>query len=242
MTQQARTLNDLITDACYQIGEFAVGENIDGFAIQKGVDLTNQWLDMLSNAGTNIPVLGNIEFNTEYNKQEYSISDIIPADVNSGRISDLVYAEYVQQGQSLVYPLDVIDKSSYYDNFRTNNLLARPNFLFLDKRVQESRIILYPIPDQVYEVTLQAKQYLNKMSLNTNITEIPPYMERFLRFAIARELLEFYPSSNWSDRAEKEYQSMKSQIFGSDINLAVQPSLLLEQSCWLPYPSILSLP
>src|SRR6202163_3262359 len=63
---------------------------------------------------------------------------------------------------SLVYPLRIINKATYWNVVRQTNLLSRPGFIFLDKQAQESFVTLYPVPDQPYACKLQVKAMINE--------------------------------------------------------------------------------
>jgi hypothetical protein len=241
MPQQQRTINDLITQALYQTGEYAVGEDIDGYAIQTGLNLANEWLDDLARAGANIPYLSTVSFDMVIGQESYSVSDITNADVDSDRIVDLVYATYTLS-ESLEYPIQIVDRSSYYNNFRITTTQSRPNIVFLENQVQESLIKFYPKPDQAYPITLKVKQMIDRFELNDVIDEIPDFFHKFLRYSLVREFVRFFPSTNWSEQEEFDYQEMRNGVLANEPDLVIQPSCLLERTLALPYPSILSLP
>lgn len=241
MSQQPRTANDLIIEAFYQIGEFAVGETIDGYATQLGLKIINEHLDLLSSTNISIPYLRTIDFTMVPGQQTYTISNVIPADITDNRVVDLVYANYVLSGQ-LVYPIEILDRASYYDNMRLTQLEARPSSVFLENLDLVSQITFYPLPDQAYPITLKVKQYINKLALHQSIVEVPPYYERYLRFALARELLGFYPSGNWPQSAEDDYLDMRDKIFANTADLTIQPTILLNKNFYFYWPTILTLP
>lgn len=245
MSQNARTINDLITEAFYQIGEYGVGEAIDGYAMVTGLNIINEHLDFLSSANVRIPFLNTIDFVTTIGKADYTISTIPGYDIDSDRVTDLVFATYVLPPtvqNSIIFPIEIVDHVSFYNNMRMTNLQSRPSMIMLENQTQYSIIKFYPQPDQEYPVTLKVKQYIDNVSFNVDISEVPVYYERYLRFALARELLAFYPSANWPQQAEADFQDMKDQIFGITADLQVQPSILLDKCYNTYWPTILTLP
>jgi len=94
MPQIARTTNDAIVNALYLIGELGVGETPDAFMISTGIELINELLDFYSSDSIYIPFLTTIDFNFNVGQDTYSISDIVPADLNQDRVIDLSFANY----------------------------------------------------------------------------------------------------------------------------------------------------
>jgi len=162
------------------------------------------------------------------NQQTYSISDIIVSDIVSNRILDLSFATFTVQGE-LIYPLRIINKAQFYDITRLNNLVARPSMIFLDIQAEESFVTFYPIPDQPYPCQLKLKQYMNNFTTQ-DILEVfvSPYFERFLKYALTRELKMFYPSANWTQEAEQDYQRMFDDLKAkNETDVTIRPSIIL---------------
>ena len=129
---------------------------------------------------------------------------------------------------SLVYPLRIINKATYYGVNRQNNLVARPGVCFLDKQPLESFVTFYPAPDQPYPCNLYTKVMLNSVVAQQNLSGLPPYYYGFLKYALARKFKEYYPSGNWSETAEQEYQDYYYNLKTSnETDLTIRPSATL---------------
>ncbi len=94
MPQVARTTNDVIVNSLYMLGELGVGETPDNFMLVTGLELINELLDKFSSDSIYIPFLTTIDFNFVVGIDTYSISDIVPADIEQDRIVDLEFANY----------------------------------------------------------------------------------------------------------------------------------------------------
>jgi hypothetical protein len=94
MPQVARTTNDVIVNALYLLGELGVGETPDNFMLTTGLELINELLDKFSSDSIYIPFLTTIDFNFVVGIDTYSISDMVPADINQDRVVDLTFANY----------------------------------------------------------------------------------------------------------------------------------------------------
>lgn len=142
---------------------------------------------------------------------------------------------------SLVYPLRIINKATYYNIVRQTNLQARPGFIFLNKQDTESLITVYPVPDQPYPFSLKVKVMINSLRSQDTLEGLPPYYYGFLKYSLARKFLSYYPSANWSQTSEDEYQEYYNNLKNSnETDLTIRPSVLL--NCPEPFywPNILS--
>lgn len=233
MTQVIRTVNELIINSLYLIGELGVGETPDSFMLSSGLELTNELLDKFALDSIYIPYLTELPFNFVTGQETYSISDMIPSpDVTADRIVDLSFANYTvpSAGQGIIYPLKIINKAQYYGVTRLLPLETRPGFIFLDKQPLESLVTVYPAPDQPYPCLLGVKLMLNKIVANQSLESLPPFYYGFLKYCLARKFLAYYPSGNWNETSEQEYQDYFSSIKNAnETDVTVRPSAILSR-------------
>ena len=232
MAQVLRTTNELIINSLYLLGELGVGETPDAFMLSSGLELINELLDKFASDSIYIPYLKSLNFTMIPGQAAYSISDMITADVTSNRIVDLSLANYTvpSAGQGIIYPLKIINKAQYYGVTRLTPLNTRPGFIFLDKQELDSIVTLYPAPDQPYPCKLQVKLMLDKLVANQDLTELPPFYYGFLKYCLARKFRSYYPSGNWNETAEEEYQDYFNIIKNAnETDLTVRPSAILSR-------------
>ena len=234
MPQIVKTTNQLIINSLYLIGELGVGETPDAFMLSSGLELINELLAKFAEDSIYIPYLTEISFNLVATQATYSISDMIPGtDVVSDRIVDLSYANYTvpSAGQGIIYPLQIINKAQYYGVTRLLPLNTRPGFVFLDKQPLESLITLYPAPDQPYPCLLGVKAMMDSVTSNQNLEALPPFYYGFLKYCLARKFLSYYPSGNWPQTSEDEYQDYFSSIkSANETDVTVRPSAVLSRA------------
>lgn len=244
MTQVTRTTNDLIINSLYLLGELGVGETPDSFMLSSGLEILNEILDGFDADSIYIPYLTTINFTMVVGQDTYSVSDIVPADIDADRIVDLSFANYIVPttgNTSLSYPMRIINKAEYYGVVRQNNLLARPGFIFLNKQATESFVVVYPAPDQPYPCIMQAKVMINSLSANQDLTNLPPFYYGFLKYALAREFRSYYPSGNWNETAEEKYQDYISTLKNAnETDVTVRPSVTMTAPEPFYWPNILS--
>lgn len=241
MTQVVRTTNDIIINSLYLLGELGVGETPDAFMLSTGLELINELLDKFSSDSIYIPFLKSISFTMVQGQATYSVSDIQSANITSDRIVDLSFANYLVQ--TIEYPIKIINKATYYGVVRlaSPTLQARPGFVFLDKQDTTSYITFYPAPDQPYPCTLKVKQMIDKLDAQENIDELPPFYYGFLKYALARKFLAYYPSGNWPQQNEEEYQDYYNNLKNAnETDLTVRPSVILDAPQPFYWPNILA--
>lgn len=244
MPQVVRTVNDLLVQSLYLSGELGVGETPDGFMLSTGLDLLNEILDKFSGDGIYIPFLTTINFDLVAGKDTYSVSDMVTADITADRILDLSFANYVVPSDSttnLIYPLRIINKATYYNVLRQNNLSSRPAFIFLNKQDLESYITVYPVPNQNYPCTIQVKSMINMLQSQDTLGELPPNYYGFLKLALCMRWSWYYPSSRWTQDMQKEYddyyETFKS---ANETDLTLRPSVIVTSPGYFYWYSISS--
>jgi hypothetical protein len=142
---------------------------------------------------------------------------------------------------SLVYPMRIINKATYWGVVRQTNLLVRPGFIFLDKQPQESFITVYPVPDQPYACRIQVKAMINSLANQQSIGELPPNYYGFLKYALARKFLAYYPSGNWPKQNEDEYDDYYETFKNcNETDLTIRPSVTMTAPEPFYWPNILS--
>jgi len=222
-------------------GELGVGEVIDSFMVNTSLYCLNDMLNQFSASSIYIPFLKVLTFNIQPNQEIYSVSDIVPSDIHTDRILDLVFANFTVNG-NITYPLRILTKAQFFGITRVDNLVARPSFVFLDIQDLESFLRFYPIPDQQYPCELHLKQYMDNLINQDSLSLfISPYYERFLKYALTRELKMFYPSANWSAEAEQDYQRMFDDLKAkNETDLTIRPSVILTSPQLFYWQNILS--
>jgi hypothetical protein len=149
--------------------------------------------------------------------------------------------QFVPGATNLVYPIKIISKSQYLGVVRQTGLLARPGFMFLDKQATESFITFYPAPDQPYPARIQVKSMIDSLEDQETLGELPPYYYGFLKYALARKFLAYYPSGNWPQQNEDEYQDYYNNLKNAnETDLTIRPSVTLTAPEPFYWPNILS--
>jgi hypothetical protein len=230
MPQKPKTANDIIVNAFHMIGEFSPDEIPSASEITKGLELLNEILDSFSSLGVYIPFIQRVTFTMTPGEGFYifSTSPNVQADVISDNIVGLNFVNVIRNNTS--YPLRIISRSQLYDSSFQQNLKSRPSYVILERSNEFSGLQFYPLPDFAYECEVRGKFVFDRVDLYSNLEGIPRNYFRFLRYCLARELLEYYPSGNWSQRAEMTYQRMMNDAKASnDVDMTIVPGQILQK-------------
>jgi hypothetical protein len=233
MTQTTRTVNDLILSAFYLIGEFDEEDTIPGVDFERAFDLINLIIDHFSDAASYIPITEERTFALIPGQREYIFSNVpgVFADVQSNRIASLQYCNIVQQ--DIWWPVNIVTRTPLFNNYYNLNVTFRPTYVLVRQQVEKTILQFFPAPNQTYDCQIQAKFYINKFEKFQPIRNTPLSLQRFFIYALGRELLQYYPSGNWSATAEDTYQTMMADLLNTnDIDLSVRSSALIRSRAY----------
>ncbi len=232
MSQVTYTTNQVINNSLYLLGELSPSETPDSFMLSTGLELLNELINKFSADSIYIPFLSTLSFTMVSGQATYTIGNAITNDIVADRVVDLSFANYEvpSAGQGIIYPLQIITKAEYYGVTRLNPLQTRPAFIFLNKQDTYSEVTLYPSPDQPYPCELRVKKMVDQLTEHELTTELPPYYYGFMKYALAKKFLSYYPSGNWTPQAEQEYNDYYEALKNSnETDLTVRPSAILSR-------------
>lgn len=237
MAQDSRTVNDIINNAYYLLGEISPDVIPSASQVNTGLYVLNDMLDSFSSLGVYIPFIKTINVQLTPGQGTYVVSNIVPADFNFNRIVELDFVTVTIQ--QISYPVQVVDRAVILNQVRFSQGQTRPGAVFIDNYDLQSNLTFYPKPDIAYLCEIRAKFMFDRLSLYEVINEVPPKFYKFLRYALARELRSYFPSSSWDDIKESEYQMMLKNIKASpEINMLINPDGLLMVPYQYVYNSI----
>jgi hypothetical protein len=232
MAQIPRTVNDIINNAFYLLGEVSPDVVPSSSMVNQGLFVLNNMLDSFSAEGVFIPTIKEIDVTLVPNQQVYVVSNIVPADFNFNRIVELDFV--VIRQQNIDYPIRVVDRSVILNNIRYPTLIGMPDKVYLDRLELQSNLTFYPTPSLAFSCRILAKFMLDSFELFQVITEVPPSMFEFLIYGLARQLSAYYPSSTWKTSSfafsvqEEQYQTTLQRLKGGNsVNLLIDPDYIL---------------
>ena len=176
------TVNQLITDA-YHIGDIV---SIDfelptGAQITTGLRLLNGILDESSLDSVLIPFYTHELFNTVIEQEIYEIPNLIECTSLTFNIN------------TVRFPMVRDSLNRYNATGRVDNITSLPFHYYVEKYNGGSRIYLYFVPSQIFQMRITGKFTIPEEELNENIlANYPAYYCKWLTYRLAAELCELY--------------------------------------------------
>lgn len=215
-TQDTFTARKLLNKSFRMVGITEPGETIEGDQAIEALQLLNE---ILSSDSATVPYFSNISFTLKAGKSTYTLGRTPEADVNTRKLISLNYAQY--KIDTTFYKITALNFSKYYGNYRIGTT-GQPYFVLLQNNTYVSTLTFYPAPDKDYDIILNAKQLYDDLEMDDRLDEIPSTLYMFLRYALARELVEIYHGITWTPKQEETYQKLLSQALAtSDKNYMV---------------------
>lgn len=240
-----RTVNKLIERAYRIINVKTDDRNLTGDQVTEGLYSLNVLIDELSGLGMYLPLFSEYEVALTPGERELVFSEYYPA--TGINITQLSHVSIIEN--DTLYPVEILSDTLYFEG---NSLTAtgRPTKCYFInrmvpsltiKRLVESVIVFYKIPDKAYTCSIKAKIKMTNQALNTDIDGIPPYMIFYLENALARMLHRHYPASKWDEIDETYYKQSKDDIIAANAkNLDINDTSIFRQNNYITDLSTLS--
>jgi hypothetical protein len=228
MSQDTTTVNDLIVNAYYWLGEISPDTIPEPAEVNRGLYLLNQLIDYFSGLGVYIGIVKQFNVTLTPNKAIYTVSDQVGADFNFNRIVELDFVNIILSNGGN-WAVRIIDRAMLLNHYTYTKFNQLPSSVYLDKFARESKLTFYPAPDLAYITQIRAKVMLNRLALFEVITEVPPHYYYFMQLALAKRLSFYYPG-RWDADKEAELSLVRKELkAASVVNLTTKPSSILSQ-------------
>lgn len=181
---------ELIKQAFYKVNIFDPNEEILGVDIDTGLDLLNEIIAQWSSLQIYIPLTQNITLDIKSSVYEYVVSPLIMA---------LIDGHIVSSDNTLSVLTQVFDATENTFNYPLTPGL--PDSIYIEPRYQlfdittgepSSVIKVFPVPDADYTVTLTVKTILREVDLQDELSQVPRYYYRALKYELGMELCNDY--------------------------------------------------
>ena len=219
MAEITNTTNDLIIRAYQMIGAFNYDEAPGQCKISEGIYYLNEMLDFFSADGLFIPFREDLTFSLVAGQPDYVFGyDPLATIVDSRKVINLDYCTVKDTVANGVtdYPVDIADINMYKFFGHNESVTTRPRLVRLQESPEYSTLIFRETPDKAYSCTISAKFILSHLSAQQPLDTVPAYYQKFLRYALARELSDIMQSSSWTGKQEGEYMKMRDVISSSN--------------------------
>ena len=132
-------------------------------------------------------------------------------DVSQGRLANLVRAWLELDGVD--YPLIDESRGVFFGSYKFNPQSGLPRFVIVTNDLNLTTMQFYPSASQQYNVFVYGKFELPALTENSDMSGLPLYYIRYLRFALARDLAYYKGrSSAWDQKLESMFQEAKDEM------------------------------
>jgi hypothetical protein len=220
----AQTAKEFVQDAYQLISANSPTVPLQGNDMSKGIHFLNNLLKFYSSSALLLTISKKIMFQVQIGQQFVTFGDpsFVPVpNVTQGRLANLENAWLELDGVD--YPLINESRNVFYGSYKYFPQKGLPRFVIIDNDTNLTTMQLYPSPSQVYNVWVYGKFQLAYISENDDMSSLPQYYQRFLLFALARDLALFKGRSRaWTPDLEKMYLEAFDQIESvSSLNLVI---------------------
>lgn len=221
----AQTVKNFVQDAYQLISASSPTVPLQGNDMLKGVQFMNELLKSYSSSSLMLTIARKIQFILPIGQQFITFGDptYIPApDVPVGRLTNLENAWLQLDGVD--YPLIDEDRSVFFGSYKFEPQLGLPRFVIVTNDLNLTTMQFYPAASQQYDVFIYGKFELPYVTENDDMSFLPLYYYRYLRFALARDLA-FYKgrSAAWDSKLESMFQEAKDEMeSASTVNLVIE--------------------
>jgi len=198
---------------------------LQGNDVSKGVQFLNELMNAYSATGLMTTIAKHITFTLPIAQEEVTFGSptLVPTpDVPVGRLSNLQNAWL--ELDNVTYPLIDESRNVFFASYKFDPQVGLPRFIIITNETDLTRMRFYPAASQVYTVNVYGKFQLADLTQNYDMSSLPTYYIRYLRFALAKDLA-FYKgrSEAWTQRLEDEYREAKKDMESvSSVNLDIE--------------------
>ena len=186
-------------------------QTVDGEQITDGLYLLNSVIDYMNTDIRLIPYFTRYEFDSIPGQEEYFISDLLYVDTLTFNIGTVRYSMYE------------MTRKQYFEIPRVDDVQSLPFSYRVEREHNGSRIFMYFVPADVYQMKLSGKFSLQPVTLQTDmsLTYDTFYIE-FLRYALAKKICEEW-GVTFPDESKMAFESMRKKLMDvSPPDLSIQ--------------------
>lgn len=218
------TVREFVEESYQLISAQSPTVPLHGNDLQKGIKTMNRLLNAYAANGLYLTIAKEVTIPLAVGQREVVCgpANFLPVpDITIGRLANVENAWLTLSG--VTYPLIYQSKPNFNSAWKFEPLEGLPRFLIAFPDTKVVRLRLYPAPSQIFDFTIRGKFQATNVTSNDTIDSFPDYYERFLTFAVSRDLGFFKArGAAWSKELEELYKEARADMEGaSEINVAI---------------------
>lgn len=214
MLSGTQTVNDFVQDSYQLVSANSPTVPLQGDDLPKAVNILNRLVKSYSSSSLLLTIAQKITFTVAIGQQFVTFGDptYVPTpNITVGRLSNLERAWLELDGVD--YPLIDESRGVFFGSYKFFPQLGLPRFVIITNDLNLTTMQLYPAPSQVYRLFVYGKFELPLFVMGGTMAALPLYYQRYLQFALARELAYYKGrSSAWDAKLEAMYQEARDEM------------------------------
>lgn len=187
---------------------------LHGDDLKRGIETLNRLLKDYASNGLMLTIARTETVVILPGQQDVTVgpANFIPVpNIPVGRLANLNEAWLELTG--VIYPLIYESKPDFNSAWKYDPLQGLPRFIVAFPETKIMRLRIYPAPSQQFNFFLRGKFQSTVLTSNDDIESFPDYYERFLTFAVARDLAFFKArGAAWGEKLEALYKEAKQDM------------------------------
>lgn len=222
MTQ---TVKQFVVDAYKLVSASTPTVPLHGSDNSDGLRYLNDLLKSFSGTGLMLTIAKEVEYTLEIGQQNVIFGEAgatpTPDVTTYGRLANCNDAWLILQG--VTYPLIPVQRSVFDASYKYDPQSGLPRFIIIYNDDATTRMRIYPSASQEYELHVYGKFELSSLGENGNMSVLPNYYQRYLKFALAKDIAMYKGRSEaWTEKLEDMLKAAKMDMESvSTVNLTI---------------------
>lgn len=233
MPEPSQSVREFVNDSYKLIDPSSPTVPLHGNDQSKGIQYLNELLGSYSANGLMITVEQYVTYLVNIGQRYITLgpADFVPLPdiITQNRLVNLENAWVELDG--ITYPLIDEKRTEFFSSYKYEPLQGLPRYIIVLPQTNITTVQIFPAPSQPYELHIYGKFQLTNVTANSDLSELPTYYLRYLRFALARDLAMYKGrEAAWTPKLDEMYNEARvDMIATSGTNLDVN----INQESWL---------
>lgn len=226
------TVRDFVQDSYQLVSAASPTVPLQGYDLSNGIKLLNQLIKAWSSSGLLLTVAKEVVYTLSINQSiiTFGDADYLPTpDVTLGRLANMADLWLLLDG--VTYPLVIESRDVFLSSYKFDPQVGLPRFGIIFNETDLTRLRIYPGASQPYEFHVYGKFELGTLTANDDMSSLPGYFQRFLKFALSKDISVFKGRAQaWTPLLEEMYIAAKKDMENvSTVNMVINN----ENESWL---------
>lgn len=220
----AQTVRQFITQTYRLISASNPTVPLHGNDLEQGILILNELLDYYASTGLLLTIATTVSIPLTIGQMNVVCGPptFVPTpDITLGRLANLDSAWLELDG--VTYPLINKSRDEFLASFKYDPLLGLPRFIISYPDTEITTLRIYPAPSQFFQFNLRGKFQLTNLTSNDDISSLPAYYSRYLKFALAKDIAMYKGRADaWMPKLEQMLVDAQDRMeAASEVNLSI---------------------